>query len=90
MAISCAAESETVYAYDKQTVTEGNKQTVTETLVTVSGKPLVSKTIPPQIYGVVVAVSGNDDAVIKYKIIQTVVTLLDTSADKVQVFTYKR
>ncbi len=89
VAISCSAADEKVYAYETETSTVGDKQTVTETLVTVSGKPLVLKTLPPKIYGVVVVADFNDDPVTKYKIIQVVVTLLDTSADKVQVFTYK-
>lgn len=89
VAISCSAADEKVYAYEKETSVTGDKQTVTETLVTVSGKPLVLKTLPPEIYGVVVVADFADDPVTKYKIIQVVVTLLDTSADKVQVFTYK-
>lgn len=89
VAISCSAADEKVYAYEKETVSAGDKETVTEKLVTVSGKPLVLKILPPEIYGVVVVADFNDDPVTKYKIIQVVVTLLDTSADKVQVFTYK-
>lgn len=89
VAISCAAEGETVYAYDTETVTVGDKQTTTSKVVTVGGKPLVVKTLPPEIFGVVVVADGADNPVTKYKIIQAVVTLLQTSADKVQVFTYK-
>ncbi|MCM1290003.1 MAG: hypothetical protein NC132_04820 [Corallococcus sp.] len=89
VAVSCAVAEEKIYAYDKETTVVGGKETITETLVTVSGKPLVVKTLPPEIYGVVVVAEGANDPVTKYKIIQAVVTLLDTSADKVQVFTYK-
>lgn len=89
VAVSCSAADEKVYAYDKETSVVGDKQTVSEKLVTVSGKPLVIKTLPPEIYGVVVVADGADNPITKYKIIQVVVTLLDTSADKVQVFTYK-
>ena len=89
VAVSCSAEAETVYAYETESVTSNGKETVTSKIVTVSGKPLVVKVLPPEIYGVVVVADGADDPVVKYKIIQVVVTLLDTSADKVQVFTYK-
>ena len=89
VAISASTMEQTEYAYDRETVTVGDTQTVTERLVTVAGKPLVTRTLPPQILGVVVVADGADDPIVKFKIIQVVVTLLDTSADKVQVFTYK-
>ena len=90
VAISASALEQTEYAYDRETTVVGDKQTTSEKLVTVGGKPLVTKTLPPEIYGVVVVCDYADDPITKYKIIQVVVTLLDTSADKVQVFTYKR
>ena len=90
VAISASSLEQTEYAYDRETTVVGDKQTVTEKVVIVSGKPLVTRTLPPEIYGVVVVADGADDPIVKYKIIQVVVTLLDTSADKVQVFTYKR
>ncbi len=89
VAISHSAESETVYAYETVSTTTGNTTNQKTDIVTVNGKPLVVKTLPPEIYGVVVIADGADDVATKVKIIQTVVTLLDVQADRVQVFTYK-
>ncbi len=87
VAITYSAVEEKVYAYETERVEKGDSVTQTSTLVTVKGEPLVIKTLPPQISGVVVVCDGADDPNSRVKIKQVVVTLLDISADKVQVFT---
>lgn len=89
VAISYSATDEKLYAYDSEKVTENGVVTETNSVVLVNGKPLVLAELPPTICGVVVIADGADDAVVKLQIKQVVVTLLDVSVDKVQVFTYK-
>ena len=86
VAISYSAAEEKVYAYETEVANSGATK---ETIVKVNGQPLVVKTLPPQIYGVVVVANGAEDASVRVKIKQVVVTLLGVSIDKVQVFTYK-
>lgn len=85
VALTCTS-SETVYVFQTESVQSGQTITQTTTPVLVEGQPLVSKVLPPQICGVVIVCNGAEDAAIRVKIKQTVVTLLDISADKVQVF----
>ena len=87
VAITYSAVEEKVYAYETENVEKGETVTETSTIVTVKGEPLVLKTLPPQISGVVVVCDGANDAAVRVKIKQVVVTLLGVSADKVQVFT---
>lgn len=88
VAISYSAVDEKVYAYETETVQKGNGEVLqTQSVVMVQGQPLVLKTLPPQISGVVVVCQGGDDPMVRVKIKQVVVTLLNVSADKVQVFT---
>ena len=89
VSITCANQGETVYAYNQQSQTEKGVTTQTNTLVLVGGKPLVVEERYPKITGVVVVCEGGGDAVVKYKIIQTIVTLLDIDVESIQVFTYK-
>ena len=60
-----------------------------EVLVSVRGEPLVTKTLPPTILGVVVVAEGADNPVVRLKIMEVVVTLLNVQQKDVQVFTYK-
>lgn len=88
VAITYSAVDEKVYAYETETVQKGDGViSQTQTVVMVQGKPLVVKTLPPQISGVVVVCQGADDPSVRVKIKQVVVTLLNVSMDKVQVFT---
>lgn len=89
VAISYNAVGEKEYAYQTETKTVNGTVVEVSSLVTVKGEPLVLKTLPPSICGVVVVADCNDDAVTKMKIKQVVVTLLEVSVDNVQVFTYK-
>ncbi len=89
VAISYSSANEKVYAYETETKTNGEVVTETSTVVMVKGEPLVLKTLPPTISGVVIVAKGTDDAVSRLKIKQVVVTLLDVAIDNVQVFTYK-
>lgn len=87
--ISCEAVDQKVYAYQTETKNSNGVVTETNSVVMVNGQPLVLKTLPPAISGVVVVVNCQNDAATKMKIKQLVVTLLQVSTDKVQVFTYK-
>lgn len=89
VAISYKSVDEKVYAYETETSSSGGVVKQTNSIVTVKGEPLVLKTLPPNILGVVVVAEGATDPIIKLKIIQVVVTLLDVSSQNVQVFTYK-
>lgn len=89
VAISYSVANENVYAYETETKTVNGVVTQISSVVMVKGEPLVLKTLPPTISGVVVLADCADDAVMKMKIKQVVVTLLQVSIDKVQVFTYK-
>lgn len=89
VAISYSSNEETIYAYETETTTSGGVTKQTNSIVSVKGEPLVTKTLPPKILGVVVVAEGADDPVIRFKITEVVVTLLDVDAKDVQVFTYK-
>ena len=86
VAISHDAYEEKVYAYEKDKNPDG---TEISTVVLVKGEPLVIKTLPPNILGVVIVAEGADNPIIKMKIKEVVVTLLDVDVSKVQVFTHK-
>ena len=90
VAISYSSVDEKVYAYETVVSADGSTTKQTTSIVKVNGQPLVVKTLPPEISGVVVVVDGADDPAVRVKIKQVVVTLLGVSIDKVQVFTYKR
>ena len=90
VAISYSSVDEKVYAYETEISANGSTTKQTTSIVTVNGQPLVVKSLPPEISGVVVVVAGGDDPAVRAKIKQVVVTLLGVSIDKVQVFTYKR
>ncbi len=89
VAISYESDGEKVYAYETETTTSGGVTKQTSSVVSMKGEPLVTKTLPPKILGVVVVAEGADDPVVKFKIVNVVVTLLDVSSQDVQVFTYK-
>ena len=89
VAISYSSNEEKVYAYETETSTSGGVTKKTSSIVSVKGEPLVTTTLPPKILGVVVVAQGANDPIIKFKIIEVVVTLLDVNAKDVQVFTYK-
>ena len=55
-------------------------------LITIKGEPLLIETLTPQILGVVVVAEGATDPLVRYKIKQAVVTLLDIESYCVQVF----
>lgn len=89
VAISYESADEKVYAYETETVSSGGSVKQTSNIVTVKGEPLVLKTLPPNILGVVVVAEGADNPVVKLKIIQAVVTLLGVKSNCVEVFAYK-
>ena len=89
VAISYSSNEERVYAYETVTTTSNGVTKKTSSIVSVKGEPLVTKTLPPTILGVVVVAEGADNPVIRLKIIEVVVTLLDVQQKDVQVFTYK-
>ncbi len=82
VAISCSAECGKQYAYN--TAADGS---VSVSLV--NGQPVVVRELLPEIYGVVVVCEGASDPVVRMKITQVVVTLLDVDISCVQVFAYK-
>lgn len=79
VAISHDATTESVYAYESGT----------NNLLYVKGEPVVIKTLPPKILGVVVVAEGADNPIVRMKINEAVVTLLDVDEARVQVFTHK-
>lgn len=79
VAISHDATTESVYAYEADT----------NNLIYVKGEPVVIKTLPPKILGVVVVAEGADNPIVRMKINEAVVTLLDVEETRVQVFTHK-
>ena len=89
VAISYASNEEKVYAYETETTTSGGVTKQTNSLVSVKGEPIVSTTLPPKILGVVVVAEGADDPIVRYRIVNVVVTLLDVREKDVQVLTYK-
>lgn len=89
VAITYSSVDEKVYAYETVVTTNGSTKKETTGIVKVNGQPLVVKTLPPQISGVVIVADGAEDPAVRVKIKQVVVTLLGVSIDKVQVFTYK-
>lgn len=89
VAISYASNEEKVYAYETESTTSGGVIKHNSSIVTYKGEPLVTTTLPPKILGVVVVAEGADDPVVKYKIVNVVVTLLDVQAKDVQVLKYK-
>ena len=86
VAITHDAASESVYAYQTQTSSSGSE---TNSIVSFKGEPLVVKTLPPKILGVVVVAEGADNPIIRLKINEVVVTLLGIDKNCVQVFTHK-
>ena len=86
VAISYSTDGKKVYAYESTTKQEGNVILETSTLITVKGEPLLIETLTPQILGVVVVADGASDPLVRYKIRQAVVTLLDIDSCCVQVF----
>ena len=89
VAISYSSNEERVYAYETETTTSNGITKQTGNIVFVKGEPLVTKTLPPTILGVVVVAEGAQNPVVRLKIIEVVVTLLDVQQKDVQVFTYK-
>ena len=87
--LSLSTQGACDYAYETKSQTIGDKVVETSTLVLVKGEPLVVKTYPPAVSGVVVVADGADDPIVRYKIINVVVTLTNVSAENVRVFTYK-
>lgn len=86
VAISYSADGKKVYAYENATKQDGNTILQTSTLITVKGEPLLVQTLNPQILGVVVVADGASDPLVRYKIKQAVVTLLDIDSCCVRVF----
>ncbi|MBQ2894893.1 MAG: stage III sporulation protein AG, partial [Clostridia bacterium] len=75
-----------VYAYETTTKQDGGVVVQTSSLITLKGEPLLVQTLTPQILGVVVVADGASDPLVRYKIKQAVVTLLDIDICCVQVF----
>ena len=89
VAISYASDAETVYAYESETTASGGVIKKNDSPVFSKGEPLVSTTLPPKILGVVVVAEGADDPIVRYKIVNVVITLLDVRQQDVQVLKYK-
>ena len=79
VAITHDATSESVFAYESGT----------NNIVSVKGEPVVIKTLPPKILGVVVVAEGAESPIVRMKINEAVVTLLGIDETRVQVFTHK-
>jgi stage III sporulation protein AG len=86
VAISYATDGKRVYAYESTTKQDGDVTVQTSSLITIKGEPLLIETLTPQILGVVVVAEGANDPLVRYKIKQAVVTLLDIESYCVQVF----
>ena len=86
VAISYATDGEKVYAYETTTKQDGSVVIEISSLITLKGEPLLVQTLTPQITGVVVVADGANDPLVRYKIKQAVVTLLDIDICCVQVF----
>lgn len=86
VAITHDATNEAVYAYETEKKSNGNETT---SVVSVKGEPLVVKTLPPKILGVVIVAEGADNPIVRMKINEAVVTLLNVDESRVQVFTHK-
>ncbi len=86
VAISYATDGKKVYAYETTTKQDGGVVIETSSLITLKGEPLLVQTLTPQISGVVVVADGAGDPLVRYKIKQAVVTLLDIDICCVQVF----
>ena len=89
VAISYASDEEKVFAYETESTSSGGVVKNSSSLVFSKGEPLVTTTLPPKIMGVVVVAEGANDPIVRYKIINVVVTLLDVSEKDVRVLTYK-
>ena len=87
--ISYSSNEENVYAYETTTTTSNGVTKQTSSIVSVKGEPLITKKLPPKILGVVVVAEGADNPIVRLKIVEVVVTLLDVQQKDVQVFTYK-
>jgi len=86
VAITHDATNESVYAYETEKSPSGAE---TSSVVSVKGEPLVVKKLPPKILGVVVVAEGADNPVVRMKINEVVVTLLNVDENRVQVLTHK-
>ena len=86
VAISYATDGKKVYAYETTSKQDGNTIQQTSSLITIKGEPLLIQTLTPTILGVVVVASGANSPLVRYKIKQAVVTLLDIDICCVQVF----
>lgn len=86
VAISYATDGKRVYAYESTTKQDGDVIVQTSSLITIKGEPLLIETLTPQILGVVVVAEGATDPLVRCKIKQAVVTLLDIESYCVQVF----
>lgn len=86
VAITHDDASESVYAYETGKNANG---TEVSNVVSVKGEPLIVKTLPPKILGVVVVAEGADNPIVRMKINEAVVTLLNVDETRVQVFTHK-
>ncbi|MCM1043836.1 MAG: hypothetical protein NC350_06525 [Corallococcus sp.] len=86
VAISYVSGVEKVYAFETKKQVSGGVTTETETIVTVGGEPLIVKEVAPLIQGVVVVADGAKNPIIKMRINEIVVTLLNINSSQVQVF----
>ncbi len=89
VAISYASNEEKVYAYETEITSSNGVVKQTESLVSFKGEPLVTTVLPPKILGVVVVAEGADDPIVRFRIVNVVVTLLNVREKDVQVLTYK-
>ena len=73
-------------------VTESKTESISPVIIRKDGEdtPLIVKEILPDIVGVVVVAEGADRLSVKLNLLQAVQTLLDVSADKVEIFSMKK
>lgn len=89
IAITLCSDVSFEYATDTETknvVSGGNQTTVTtETVIMVSNEPVVSKTIYPQVKGVVVVAKGAEDIKVKMNILSAVETVLNVEPKDIMI-----
>ena len=82
------SESE-VLAKNTESIEENGVIKTIETIITVSGKPYVTKTENPDINGVIIICEGGDDLTVKMNITEIITTALNVSADKIRILKMK-
>ena len=82
------SESE-VLAKNVESIEENGVIKTVETIITVSGKPYVTKTENPEIKGVIIICEGGENLTVKMNITEIITTALNVSADKIRILKMK-